>query len=516
MSVCAAGAALLLVQPAMAQQAEAATYQPNEASLSRHSEVPEWFRDAKLGIYVHWGVYSVPADRDEWYPRWMHFREYASRPEIEAVYQRHVERYGPPEEFGYHDFVPMFTAENFDADEWADLFVAAGAKFAGLVAEHHDGFAMWDSAVTPWNAADKGPERDVVGELYEAYRERGLKVMGSFHHARNLQRYSDLTAEEANALLEGDNQWIFSDSHYPWIPGQPPTSDDPELRLLYGNVPEGEWLEEIWFAKLTEFIDSYHPDLIYFDSWLDTIPQSYRDRFAAYYFNAARERGQDVMVTHKQEDLPLTWSVEDFEKGRMDRLTDQVWMTDDTISDGSWCYTEDLGVKPLTRVLHDFIDSVSKNGQLLLNVSPMADGTIPDNQRAVLNDLGHWMDRNGEAIYETRPWRVYGEGPTKLSGSGHFLDAVSYTAGDIRFTTKGSDTLYVIALGEPEGDTLTVKSLASDLTLYDGEIASVSLLGGGEVIGWERGTEGLVIPVGDDARGQPALVWKIVRAVPEE
>jgi len=151
-------------------------YQENWYSLARHDQAPEWFRDAKFGIYFHWGVYSVPALDSEWYPRHMHF-------EGHPVYKHHLKTYGHPSEFGYHDFVPMFKAEHFDADAWAELFAQAGAKFAGPVAEHHDGFAMWDSEVTPWNVADMGPQRDITGELEKAIRAQGMKFIATFHHA---------------------------------------------------------------------------------------------------------------------------------------------------------------------------------------------------------------------------------------------------------------------------------------------------------------------------------------------
>jgi alpha-L-fucosidase len=194
--------------------------------------------------------------------------------------QPHLEKYGHPSEFGYHDFVPLFTAEYFDAEEWADLFQKAGAKFAGPVAEHHDGFSMWDSEQTPWNAMDKGPKQDVTGELAKALRARNMKLITTFHHARNLQRHQS---------EKDDRGRDYSNSHYPFYEGMPTTSDDPELSILYGNMPEEKFLEDIWFGKLKEVIDSYQPDIIWFDSWLDQIPEAYRQKFSAYYLNEAQK-----------------------------------------------------------------------------------------------------------------------------------------------------------------------------------------------------------------------------------
>ena len=242
---------------AVSGAAKAEEYQPSWESLAKHEAEPEWLKDAKLGIYFHWGVYSVPAFGSEWYPREMHF-------EGKSEYKHHVETYGKPSDFGYHDFVPMFKAEKFDPEEWADLFQKAGARFAGPVAEHHDGFSMWDSDVTPWNAADKGPKRDILGDLFKSLEKRDMKTIATFHHARNLQRYGK---DAAN----GKGSKTFYHSHYPLFDGQSPTSEDPELRLLYGNVPEQEWLEKIWLGKLKEVIDKYQPDIIWFDSWLDQL-----------------------------------------------------------------------------------------------------------------------------------------------------------------------------------------------------------------------------------------------------
>lgn len=466
------GIAALAVAVA-AGSAAAESYEPTWESLARHRPAPEWLKDAKLGIYFHWGVYSVPAFGNEWYPRNMYLK--GSR-----EFEYHRRTYGDQAEFGYHDFVPMFKAGHFDPEEWAELFRKAGARFAGPVAEHHDGYAMWASKITPWNSKDTGPHRDVLGELFQSLEKRGMKTIATFHHARNLQRNSK------------DGYGTDSSSHYPYNPDWATSSEDPKLRLLYGNVPEQEWLEKIWLGELEEVIDNYQPDIIWFDSWLDRIPETYRQRFCAYYLNAAEKWGKEVAIVRKQSDLPIDFTVNDHEKAREPKALPELWMTDDTISTGSWCYTQDLKVKPLYKVLHALIDTVAKNGVVLLNVSPKADGTIPDDQRAVLLGLGQWLKVNGEAIYGTRPWTIAAEGPTaEPTGGFHdrqkFLN-LEYTAKDVRYTaSKNGKTVYAILLGTPNsGDRITLAAFKQAGV----KATKVEFLSGGK-ISWSNTKKGL-------------------------
>ena len=427
----------------MAEGVQKGPYKADWKSLAKHVAAPGWFRDAKFGIYFHWGVYSVPAYGNEWYPKWMHTRKGRR-----SYYKHHVETYGEPDKFGYHDFVPRFKAEHFDADDWAELFKKAGAKYAGPVCEHHDGFSMWASTLTPWNAGAAGPKRDITGELAKAIRKRGMKFVTTFHHERT-------------------RTW------YPRVAGWPTTSDDPKLQLLYMNIDEGLF-NRIFQAKLGEVIDKYQPDLIWFDGQMTQIKEPYHLQFLAYYFNNAGQWGRDVVVTTKKRQYPPEVSVEDFEKGRMDRLTEHCWLTDDTISTGSWCYTQNLRIKPAVEVVHVLIDIVSKNGCLLLNISPKSDGTIPAEQRSVLREIGKWLAVNGEAIYDTRPWLTHGEGPTRLGKSGGFVRRVTYTGRDIRYSraTDGK-AIYAVALGWPEGESLTLT--ATKVEAAKG--AKVALLG---------------------------------------
>ena len=435
-------------------------YQPRWESLIQHP-TPDWFRDAKFGIYFHWGVYSVPAYGNEWYPRNMYREE-------TDIYKHHRETYGPQDKFGYKDFIPMFTAEHFNAEEWVKLFKKAGAKYIGPVAEHHDGFAMWDSKLTDWDAADMGPHRDITGELAKAARKEGLKFVTSFHHGYNWKYYEPAFRYDAK---------------------------DPKYAGLYGTphapgTPESKAFLEDWLGKIIEVIDNYQPDYIWFDfGWQEETFEPYKRQFLSYYYNKAEEWGKNVVVTYKHDHLPEASAVLDLERGRLDSLRKKPWNTDTSIDRNSWCFIEDPDYKSANTLIDNLVDRVSKNGNTLLNIAPRPDGTIPKPQKERLLAMGEWFDVNGEAIYGTRYWKKYGEGPTQIEG-GNFIDGkkVKYTPEDIRFTVK-NDVLYAIALAWPE-DELTIKSLKA---LNADKIESITLLGDEDELDWQMTDEGLVI-----------------------
>ena len=494
-------------------------YEPEWKSLARHKQAPEWFRDAKFGIYFHWGPYAVPAFGNEHYPRTMygHVSGKPPKPKKAATkgigfqtyreHEFHIRTYGQPKDFEYHNLFPLFTAQSFNAEEWADLFFLAGAKFAGPVAMHHDGFAMWDSAVTPWNSKAIGPRRDIVGEMARAIRKRQMKFITTFHHAK-LGRAAEGDPDKHRWHYLGREKYLEREA--PEKIG----SDDESLQKLYGTMPWPKFLQ-LWQALLAEVIDNYEPDLIWFDSWLDRIPEISRKEFLAEYFNAAKDWNKDVVVTYKQEDLPADVGVVDYEKGRLDDLTNYAWLTDDTISagpwttTGSWSYTEELDIKSAKVLLHTLIDIVSKNGNLLLNISPTADGTIPNEQRESLLGMGTWLRANGEAIYGTRPFRTYGEGPKRLTSSGHFVEmSGEYTSENIRFTQKGT-TVFAIQLGWPGSrKQVQIKSLGRG-TLKDRVITRVSVVDSPESIEWECQDEALFITAPSVAPNNFAICYRI-------
>jgi len=474
-------------------------YEPAWESLRRIS-VPQWLDEGKFGIYTHWGIYSVPAYGGCWYPHFMY-------KENTKFYKYHVEHYGHPSRFGYKDFIPMFKAEKFDPDEWAELFKKAGARFAGPVAEFHDGFSMWDSEVNKWNAARMGPVRDVVGELEKAIRKRDMKFVVTFHHAENWWFYPHMTGYDT------------SNPQYSGLYGSVHDLDaDPEIwdyENWYKQKKPGREYLELWKAKIIEVIDKYKPDLIWFDNDLRYIQEKYKREVLAYYFNKAVEWNKEVAVLSKSPGLPPRVGIVDLERGRMDHLAYHNWITDTDIAKRGWSYIQGVEYKSATALIHHLIDNVSKNGYLLLNVGPKANGEIPEQARERLLEIGKWLEINGEAIHDTSPWMIYGEGPTKLKAAGAFSEwagEVQFTANDIRFTVKGN-ALYAICLGWPGGGKeITIKSLKPcPLLLYDYEISSVTMLGIEEELEWKLTNEGLKVKTSDKKPCEHAYVFKILR-----
>jgi alpha-L-fucosidase len=476
---------------------EQAKYKPTWESLKEYP-IPEWLRDDKFGIWTCWGIYSVPAygQNGTWYPYHIYFDE-------DSEHRKHHEKtHGPIEEFGYKDFIPMFTAEKFDADEWAELFQKAGAKFAGPIAEFHDGFAMWPTKYSEWHSVNMGPKRDVVGEFEKAVKRRGMRFCTMFHHAAN---------------------WMFFpvwDTRY--------DCGDPEYSDLYGVIhdederyPNQEFLDE-WYGKLVEVVDTYDPDLIWFDFGLGMIREDMRQKFIAYYYNKAQERGKQVVVTYKSHNLPPGVGIRDYELGQERRLAYHEWVTDTALDDqGAWCYVKDAKFKPVDRLVDNLVDRVSKNGYLLLCVGPRPDGTIPEEGKKRLLGLGEWLEVNGEAIYGTRAWLAYGEGPTTLDKDanryGFNESDIKYTAEDIRFTAK-DNVLYAICLDWP-GDVVTITTLVGednrDVAFFPEEIESIRMLGDGKDLDWKMTDKGLVIACPDKKPCEHAFVFKIVRRNPD-
>ncbi len=469
-------------------------FQPTFESLETANPVPEWFKDAKFGIYFHWGVYSVPAYANEWYPRTMYIKGSTEN-------KHHIEVYGEPSEWPYNYFIkgardkqgnfvqfaPKLKSEGgkFDPEEWAQLFADAGAKFAGPVAEHHDGFSMWASKVNPWNANDMGPKLDLVGLFTDAIRKRNMKVFLSMHHAFNITGYYYAV----------------------------PKTNDPKLQMLFGQLDTAE-NEALWLNKHKEIIDNYKPDIIYQDFNLHLISQPVLLEFLSYYYNSATDWNKEVLATFK-DGLNTKCAVLDFERGGPPDIIENYWLTDDAISSSSWCYTKGIGYYSKIQILHSFIDRISKNGNMILNISPKAEGTIPQEQKDVLYAMGKWLKKYGEAVYATRAWEVYGEGPTKMGAAHGIMGApIAGTTKDIRYTrSKDYKTLYAFKLGWEEGEKEVIfKTLSSDrIDLRN--LKSVELINGEEgkylPLAFKQNPEGLTVSLPERFFKEMAYVIKL-------
>ncbi|HYO25021.1 MAG TPA: alpha-L-fucosidase [Lacipirellulaceae bacterium] len=486
-----------------------ARFEPTIESL-RNYRTPDWFRDAKFGVYVHWGVYSV-AERGEWYARDMY-------EEGGAVYRHHVRTWGHPSKFGYKDFIPLWKAEKFDADAWLALFKQAGARYFTPCAIHHDGFSLGRSQYTPYNAVQMGPKRDLLGELREATLRHGLRWGVTTHFDRTLSWIQPAHGADARGELAG-------------VPydGADPRYQDLYLHKYYdGNRADTEnppvWWREYCLLRHRELIELYKPDFYYLDS---AVPFAGEDqgrtglRLFAEFYNANmswHDGRQEGVMTHKGDKGPkrapffANIATYDIERGKSGRTRDEPWQTDDSI--GPWGYNPRVQYKDANAVVDKLIDIVSKNGNLLLNVPPRADGTLDDETVALLKRVGQWLAINGEAIYATRPWKVFGEGPDADMGD---RDTRSpYSAAQFRFTTsKDRKTLYAIQMGAPEpGTKVVLASFASGGPGGELEIEGATLLGADGPLRWTRTGAGLEITGPATAPDDLAVVYALKLANP--
>ena len=433
-------------------------YTASWSSLDTHAPAPEWFQDAKFGIYYHWGAWCVAAYGSEWYPRNMYNKG-------SGEYNNQTSKYGDP--FGdwpydkfltgandksgkFTQFAPKLKSDGgaWDPDEWAQMFADAGAKYAGPVAEHHDGFSMWDSKVNEWNAVAMGPKLNLAKLHVDAIRKKGLKIIMSEHTAYNFTGF------------------------YEWAPAGSTDS----LKKLYGKLPNAEE-QTLWLGKHKEIIDEFLPDILWQDFNLGQISDANLMAFLAYYYNAGVAANKEVVATAKDGILsPHKGQVRDYERGGPADITTPYWLTDDAVSSSSWSYTQGMQYYSTTSLIHAFVDRVSKGGNLLLNLSPMWDGTFPQQQKDIMTAFGKFLKQMGTAIYSTRAWAVYGEGPTKLGGGG-MGSPTAMTSSDVRYTkSKDGDAVYALLMGWP-GDGKQVNLASVTTSRFDIGSGKVFLFG---------------------------------------
>ena len=452
-------------------------FAPTWDSLKENYQVPQWFISAKFGLFMHWGLYSVPAHHNEWYEKHMYG----------ADRQWHAEHFGPPDKFGYKDFIPLFTQSNFNAEAWAELFRKSGAKFVIPTAQHHDNFAIWDSAVTPFNAKQMGPHRDLIGELCQAVRKQGLKFGVSNHGIENFQ-FINPPADIAEKM-KAEHADLY----------------DPKWADFYNVADRSDGACEKflvnWFARNIELIDKYQPDMLWFDNGVD---QRYLDplklRVAAYYYNRAKAWGKEVSISTKKaayspsnKNTETIGSIIDFEKigGRSPSgIRAGAWQVDEPIG-STWGFTSDMRVNGAGSIISKLADTVSKNGTLLLNLSPKADGTFPQEQQNTLLEIGAWLGVNGEAIYDTHNWTKFSETDREQKLN-------------VRFTVKGA-VLYAIVLSNWPGANLAITSLGESA----GKIDTVTMLGIAGKLEYTQSAAGLQVKLPATAPCKYAYVLKI-------
>lgn len=456
----------------------AQTFQPTDESFQQY-RYPDWFRDAKFGIWAHWGPQAVPRQGD-WYAKKLY-------EEGGADYKYHVANYGHPSKFGYKDIIPLWKAERWDPEKLMALYKKVGARYFVSMATHHDHFFLWDSKIHKWNSVNMGPKKDVVGLWQKAAKKEGLRFGVSEHLGASYTWFQTSRGADRNGPLAGvpydGNNPAFEDLYHP--------KTAPDDKAWLTNNPENQ---KNWLSSITELIDQYQPDLLYSDSELPF--GDVGKTMLAHYYNQdiAKNKGTlEAVYTCKLRPSNGRW-VQDLERGAMDSISPYPWQTDTSI--GDWYYRTGQRYMSGTQVIQMLIDIVSKNGNLLLNVVQTPEGDLEPDVLTILDEIARWIPANGEGIYGTRPWKVYGEGPAveKKQEKGRFggvKDVRPYENTDIRFTTKGQ-TLYAFCMGKPTGD-ISITSLGNNSKLNDRAVVSVKLLGSKEKLRWKQEADALVI-----------------------
>jgi alpha-L-fucosidase len=470
-------------------------FKPTADSLKTY-QAPEWFRDAKFGIWAHWGPQAVPRSGD-WYARWMYVPGHPH-------YTHHLKNYGHPSEFGYKDIIALWKAEKWEPEVLMDRYVAAGAKYFVSMGVHHDNFDLWNSRHHRWNALAMGPKRDVVGTWRNAARKRGLRFgvsehLGASHNWFYPSHQYDQFWPKIGVDYDGANPQ-YADLYHP-------KHDEPykgNSATWYTTNPE---YHQVWFNRIRDLIDSYEPDLLYSDGGMP-FGEVGRSLVAHYYNSSAAKRGRVEAVYNCKalgsgEFYPEA-CVQDVERGVMSGINPRPWQTD--TSNGDWFYADGYKYKTAPDVIRMLADIVSKNGNLLLNIVLYPDGSPPPESDALLTELAQWMKVNAEAIHGTRPWTVFGEGPTETK-AGAFKENAEYTAQDFRFTAKG-ESLYAISLGEPQGR-VSIASLGRGGGKKARTVKSVHLLGIGHPLKFQQSDAALSFDAPAQLPTRHASVFRI-------
>ncbi|QZT37564.1 alpha-L-fucosidase [Halosquirtibacter xylanolyticus] len=490
-------------------------YNTSDESLHQYN-CPEWFRDAKFGIFLHWGVASHMGVCG-WYSKWMYWQDASMAKKIpdwaDGTYDYHLKHHGHPSKVGFKDLCPLWKADRWEPNELVTLFKKAGAKYVVPLANHHDNFDNWDSSSQPWNSVNMGPKRDIIGDWGKAIRAQGLYFGVSSHAGRCWKHNQRAYASDQEGPMKGvpyDGNLTKEDGKGKWWEGYDP-ADLYCPKLKPGQKSPDTLFLKKWYLRTTELYDKYNVDLLYFDGLGYQLGETYR-RVVAEFYNTSMKKNNgscEAVVTIKRaKDRKAV--VDDFEKGVAKDLRPYPWQTDTPLS--TWYYSKNNTdiKKPAYVIVDMLIDIVSKNGNLLLNVAMKGDGSLDENQRQELIKIGKWLDINGEAIYSTRPWKIYGEGPTNAQ-EGHYKEFTKndkgYLSEDIRFTTHDKN-LYAIAMDVDEKGDYLIKSLGKSNEYLDGKIKKISLLGYNGKVKWKQTSSGLRIHT-KEVPNSYALAFKI-------
>lgn len=505
-------------------------FEPTYESLKQY-ECPEWFRDAKFGIWAHWGPQSVP-EHGDWYARIMYLQDLSgfgsTRP-----YEHHLKNFGHPSEFGYKDLIPLFTAEKWDPEKLMKLYKKAGARYFVSMGQHHDNFDMWDSKLQPWNAVNMGPKRDIVKEWQTAAKNNDMAFGVSFHGKSawkwfETSRLSDYKGEKKGVPYDGwltkedgkgkwwegyDPQDLYGEPHKPTEPTRVIWQDKSDEAYVMGDVPSKAYNEK-FEGRVYDIIDNYKPELLYFDGHNLFEKRETESEMLSYLYNKSQDwnngTNNTVVASKRLTEKEQQMWVLDYENSHSGTLRELPWQTD--IGFDWWFYHKrenESGMKTQD-VIHTLIDIVSKNGNMLLNICQKANGEILPYSYIFLEEMSNWMDINSEAIHGTRPWIKFGEGPRQIEGDKNKVhEVIDYTSEDFRFTTKGN-ALYAILMGYPEDKKeVVVTSIPSTGKLWFGKINTVELLGFEGKIDWKQTENGLLVSLPDKQPCEYAYVIKI-------
>ncbi|NME69868.1 alpha-L-fucosidase [Flammeovirga aprica] len=466
-------------------------YDTNWESVQSY-KVPQWFKDAKLGIFVDWGIYNVPKIKTPYYARLMDFDsvQYNANGKVinnapHPLHNFHVQTYGPTAK--YEDFIPLYTAQYFNADDWARAFKASGAKYVISVAEHHDGFAMYNSQHTDFNSLNMGPKRDLTQELIQATKKQNLKVGLSSHFAFNWNFHT------SNSDQQKANQKLDLASQYP-------------------SQAVSQTFIDHWWGRTKDIIDQYEPDVMWFDFYMNKNEfKPYHEKLALYYYNKGIDWNREVVLQSQDKysnALPKGTNVMNFNYSKVKEIKEEKWQANIPLVKYMDYETGEGKHKKTRRVIEDFVDIISKNGNALLHIFPNADGTIPDQQIQVLEEVGVWMNINQKAIYGATTWVTYGKGTmTTYKGAFSKQFNLNYSTQDSYRFTKNNNKLYVFLMNNSEDGVLEVTDLGNE----DNElnIRHINLLGTEEEVEWKQTEKGLSIFISKNRPSKYARVYEI-------